>query len=251
MRNFKDIDITNFFFNGKWLSEFEGVVASGGGGIENFSMLPNIEKQTSQVLEKDGEIFLGARYEPRTFSLDVWFKNVNRLRDITSWLGVLEPKEFYFKNDSVKLFCMIDGGFDWKKYMMNNGTVTLKFIAYDPYYYEIYPKKQIIKNINGTLDIRLFNDSNVKSFPIIEVKNKIGDLRIECNSRVLIVKENQNYIKIDNFISDIFNEYNESIINKMVSGVDYGFIYFIPEINKIKITGNLSEIIFNLNSRWI
>lgn len=121
----------DFFFNGHWLSEFEGDI--GGASTKPLNMLPQKEIIAEPVLGLDGEVFIKSRFQPRRFTIPVKFENMKRIREISSWLGVKEPSDFYYKGDKVKIKVLIDNLLDVELYAYE-GLVELSFTAYDPYF---------------------------------------------------------------------------------------------------------------------
>lgn len=166
MYNVVALDNLDFYFNGRWLSEFNGIIA-GKNGLAPFSSIPSKEISTEKILGVDGELVTNVRYNPRTFVVPVLFNDLTKLRDISAWLGVRQPTDFYFKNDTVKISCMIDSAIDIENYNMA-GTVELKFIAHNPYYYAVNDIKYIFAKFDrgfSQIDpLQIYNTVNITQY---------------------------------------------------------------------------------------
>ncbi len=166
MINIEDVDLLDFYYNGHWLSEFDGMIA-GTNGIEDFTVRPSMEIKTEKIIGVDGELFQSAYYNPRTFSLPIMFEDLNKIRDISSWLDVKTPTDFYFKDDKLKIKVMLDSAIDVKPYVMQ-GTTDLKFIAHNPFFEAVDDIKYIIKSFDRTFSqinpLELYNTVSITTY---------------------------------------------------------------------------------------
>lgn len=272
------IDIKNymnafdFYFNGHKLSDFNGMIA-GVNGIQPLNLLPLKENKTEQILGKEAWLVTSVLYNPRSFIVPVTFTNLaDNIRDIASWLNVLEPTDFYYENDELKLKCLLDSssqteienlGFIGNK---NAGTIELKFIAYDPFYYAIKDTKHVfttgtytktdgdsryslkIKTVSNFSNLLLKNNGNYKSYPIIKITGS-GDVTININSNSYTLTGVSGYISIDsNYLTVYKDTANE--IAKLTSG-DLSKLVLNPGSNTISLTGSVTMVEIICNSRWI
>lgn len=170
----KDIAIFNrqdFYFNNSFLSAKNGHVGSGE-GFKTFSILPSRELVTEKLIGFHGEKLMQARFNPRTFSVPIYFEDMTtyNLRDIALWLGVMAPTKFYWKDDSVYINAMLDGnGNDINDFYYNGGLIDLKFIANDPFYYEITPTNSTRPLVTGENTVAITNLGNYLSHPMLKI----------------------------------------------------------------------------------
>ena len=198
MIDLTEIDITDFYFNNHWLSDFGGIVA-GKSGFTSYSLLPSKEIKTEKIIGVDGELITNVRYNPRTFVVPVYFSDITRIRDIAGWLNVKKPMDFNCGKDMVKIKCMFDSAVDIQNYNLT-GTTELKFIAHNPYFslisesYEVFNKdiydialfrkygkyEDRLSNIQkGYIKIALEN--KWFSLPQGKLKYKDGELHEKCD----------------------------------------------------------------------
>jgi predicted phage tail component-like protein len=200
------VNALDFYFNGHWLSEFEGVVISsvGGNGIRDMNALvPLKENKVEQVLGKEAWLVTNVLYNPRSFVVPVFFQKLSdNIREIAAWLNILEPTDFYFENDEQKLLCLVDGQIDIGNlgYIGADigGVTEIKFIAYDPFYYAIKDVKWIfttgayvkaeedkkyglkLNTVSNFSNLILKNNGNYKSYPLIKITGS-GDITLTIN----------------------------------------------------------------------
>ena len=147
MRDIDKINFYDFYFNGHYLSEFGGIVASNDGGKIIYSLLPQREYVTNRTYGFDIEAVMDTRLSARPWEIPVYFENLeySGIRRIANWLNVTEPKMFYFKGDSVYINAMIDSdSVNVNTYTGTEGLFVIKFIAHDPFYYDLYSNEKLI-----------------------------------------------------------------------------------------------------------
>lgn len=136
MFNIDSINSSDFYFNGHWLSEFNGKIG-GKNGLSDFSILPSKEIKTEKILGVDGEYVTNSTYNPRSFIIPVFFEKIDDMRNIASWLNVKQPTDFYFNDGNLKIKAVFSDALDLSHGIYNNfvaGDMEIKFTAYDPYF---------------------------------------------------------------------------------------------------------------------
>lgn len=183
MYNLDQVDITDFFFNGRYLSSFDAIVG-GSSGYTDLMTLPNKNYITDRAIGQDGTTVFDEYLDPRPFVIPVVFNDLKTysVRDIVEWLDTEEAVDFYFKDDRIKLKARLDtGGFNTLNRINLSGLTELKFIAHDPYFYEISPT--IYSGVIGSgVTISGYNSGNRKSYPIIKIQGT-GTVTIEIKDK--------------------------------------------------------------------
>lgn len=238
------VDFSDFYFNGRWLSELGGRIA-GLNGLHPFSVIPAKEIKTEKILGMDGELVYSSRYQPRTFVVPVFFENIENIREIALWLSPKEPKDFHFKGDEVKLQVMLDSAIDIQNYCLQ-GITELKFIAHNPYFQTI--KNQIRVYLTDLTNVKTFqNKGNVESAPLIEVYGH-GDIVIELNGELLKFKNVSTCVKMDNLY---YTVYQGNTKNK-ITDFEGNFTTLKVGDNTLKLTsGNCTSINIHCRHKWI
>lgn len=181
-----NVDIKDFYFNGRYLSSFGGYVGSSG-GFQELTALPSREFITDRTVGQDGVSIFDSYLTPRTFVVPVVFHDITAvtIRDIATWLNVKTPTEFYWKNDDIKINVMIDGdsASSFRLLAEKTGYAEIKFIAHDPYFYEldetIYSGSFTnIPYIGAFASIPSPNYGTESAYPIFTL-NATGDIVIE------------------------------------------------------------------------
>jgi phage-related protein len=163
MKDLNIIDFTDFYFNGKYLSDFGGMVGDNNGGKLNYSLLPSREYIIDRPFNYDGEIVFDVHVNPRSWEVPIFFYDINdnNIRSISKWLDTDEAQPFYFKNDTVRINARIDSdAFYFDTYSGIEGLTSLKFIAHDPYFYDI---DKTVVNMSLATDPWFYNRGNIGS----------------------------------------------------------------------------------------
>lgn len=194
MNLLSNIDFTDFYFNGHFLSDFGGFI----GGLEYFeqlSLLPSRSYNTDRAIGQDGETVFSSHLDPRPFEIPIFFKKLDDagLRNIAGWLNTKSPEWFHYKNDTLKIKCTLDtNGTYLDSITLKEGACKLKFIAHDPFYYEINETVHNYPSLTGTTHrFNLQNKGNEDSFPCISMwgsgtvkiniyKNTLSNLYTSC-----------------------------------------------------------------------
>lgn len=172
MNLISNIDFTDFYFNGHFLSDFGGFIG-GLDKLEQHSLLPSRIYTTDRAIGQDGESVFSSYLSPRTFELPVFFESLDYagIRNIAGWLNTKQPEWFYFKGDTLKIKCTLDtNGTFLDTITLKDGYSVIKFIAYDPYYYEIVETVHNYSSLTGTTHrFNLINKGNEESFPFVSI----------------------------------------------------------------------------------
>ncbi len=253
MLDINTIDFTDFSFNGIYLSSFDCHVG-GREAYKSFSALPSREITTEKLIGFDSEIVVASKLNPRTFAIPIFINELgyNNIRDLASWLDTSVPKRFYWRDDSIYINCMLDtGGLDIENIFDTRGLMELKFIAHDPFFY------QITSNAFTFVD-NIENLGNRKSYPLIQVN--LGNLtnltiksfdsnNIELTSCVLTAVLGTVYI--DSLEKRVYSISGQTVTN-LISNFSGSFP--IIDIGNIKITLSATTLINSAITprfRWI
>lgn len=139
MQKFDNMDFFDFEFNGHQLSEFDGYVGSSDGGFKTYSVLPSRSYVTERPLNTNVTMVFNSSLEPRVFDVPVVFEQFHDgdLRSIAKWLDSPTPSKFQWINDTVYInACLDNQDFNAQSISGQDGQIALKFICYDPYYYD-------------------------------------------------------------------------------------------------------------------
>lgn len=264
MQNIDALDSRDFYFNGHWLSEFSGEIA-GQSGNAPLSVLPQLDIKSERVLGRHGEFVSGATYSPRTFSVPVLFNDIKKIRDIASWLQVLTPQDFYFKNDTVKAKCMINSVLDLQNYSYQ-GTVELRFICHNPFYkavnditYSIEKATSAststvgnvttIKKTTLSTATSITNSGNKESFPKISVYGS-GSITVSVNTNsftIVLDNTGTDYVDIDTEFLTVY----KGTANRISSMTLVGFPTLVAGTNTLSASGTCTKIVVQCRSEWI
>jgi len=161
----------DFYFNGTTLGSFNGIVG-GSSGFKRFSLLPSQEHITEKINGVDGAYFASSRFAPRAIIVPIFISDLSggNMRALASWLAVREPKQFFWDGDTAYINCIPDQeAIDLEDVYYASGVTELKFIAYDPYFYEITPSNTTEVLTTGVNNIDIVGLGNVNSFPRLDI----------------------------------------------------------------------------------
>lgn len=262
MFNINSLINRDFYYNGRWLSDFGGEIA-GSNGMSPFSVLPQLDIKSESVIGMDGQLVYGSSYQPRTFVVPVYFKDLTRIREIASWLSTKQPTDFYFKGDDVKISVLLDSAIDIQGYCLQ-GTVELKFIAHNPYYSAVDDEKfVVVKSAQNKVtkvgsvttmeqtslrDIQITNKGTINSYPMFTIYGT-GEISVGVNGEVFTVRlgTTDDYVTVDTqryaVYKDNTNRMND-LITDTLPALECG-------INRISVGDNCTKIEIQCNSKWI
>lgn len=255
MYKFKNNSFDDFYFGDKKLSELGGYVGSSDGGLKQYSVLPSREYTTEKPLGTDITTVYASSFEPRTFSVPVVFDQLDdgKIREIAMWLDSPSSKKFQWVGDTVYIEAFLDStAFDMESSSGQDGQIELKFIAYDPFFYDITQSKQTISSLTSGTGYTYENEGYGELPPYITVTCG-GDIKIE-----VLDKDNNIYtttnitgitggVKID----------SAKLECTLLSGATwFSHITSFPMLPKgnftIKVTGsNLTNMVLEYRQRYV
>lgn len=183
MYKFTNMNFYDFYFNGKKLSDIGGIVGSSDSGLKQYSVLPSRTYVTDKPLNSNISTVYASSLEPRTFEVPVFFEKLDdgKLREIAMWLDTPVAGKFQWVDDNVYINACLDStDFDMQSISGDNGEISLKFIAYDPFYYSIN-ETQYTHTSSDFVSGKLYDGSNngyKELDPIIKISCS-GTIKIE------------------------------------------------------------------------
>lgn len=250
-----NIDFYDFYFNGHYLSEFGGMVG-GTEPLKQYPILPNRSYITDKAALQDGVYVFGSYLEPRVFEVPIFFEKIDTagIRNIASWLNTPQDEWFHYKGDDLKIKCALDGESLLETLSGPDGQGYLKFIAHDPYYYQL--EEEVIDNltVSGTSNEYLLNNiGNQPCYPQIKITGS-------------------GTIKVSVLNTDKTETYSSCTISEVVSGTMIDSLYcncylqsganwfdkfegdfpvLPPGYYVLKIEGTVNSVVVTPNYRWI
>jgi predicted phage tail component-like protein len=245
MKNIIDITFNDFYFNGHWLSEFEGGIG-GKQGLEPFSILPTKDIKSEKITGRHGEFVYSITYNPRTFTIPVYFENLDRIREIAGWLSTSQPVDFYYEGDTVKIKAMIDTAIDIESYILISqpaGLTELKFIAHNPVYTLINETPN--RYTTNLTSFTLLNDANIESYPQIKIEGT-GNISVGINGKSFSIAGLTDYMYVDGLYMTVYKNTTNYLPNFVGT-----FPILKPGINTISVVGNCTALEILNRSNWI
>lgn len=172
MNNTSSMDFMDFNFKGKNLSDFGWYVGGNDKGIKSYSVLPSRSYSTDYSIGQNGETVYSSRLEPRPFEVCIFNENIKDgdIRKLAAWLDSPTPQKFYYVGDDVYCMACLDSqAFEAESFGMVAGQIPLKFIMYDPYYYNLTPTSRTITGLTSGTVYTFENNSTAEIFPTIQV----------------------------------------------------------------------------------
>lgn len=258
--NANDMYFEDFRFGNKKLSDFGGIIYNEDGWLISNGLTS--AKTTTKLTNRDGELYLGASYNPRTITIPIFLQEDIDIDEFYAWLLDGE-QELEFDDSDRKIKAILDNQLDIRSYYDGDyrGLSTLNFIAYDPYWRATKDTYTTINSPSSSGEVNIKTKSNVLTYPIIKltptlanrIRFKINDIIVSLN----ITSDNVNKeIIIDCENEEIYDlrfntEYN---LFNIYSSNDY---YEFPTLNPFVINkftfleGSVSKIVIQHNNRWI
>lgn len=249
MNDINKIMFSDFYFNNRWLSDFDAEIGGSTPTLPSISALPEKEINTQSVMGVDGELVTSVRFLPRTFSLPIVLNDLSRLREIASWLSSFEPAYFHLKGDNVKIKCMVDSAVDVAKLFGSVGTAEIKFIAHGVYYEAIDDITHVLNAPVAGQVYNIHNQGTSISKPTLRVYGS-GVIKINLNGvEFTLDGVTGGYVDMDFQKQTVFN----------ASGNKYHIfrgkffdLNLKPDYNDIKlVSGSATKIEVQCKSRWI
>ena len=181
MLKFKNIDFYDFNFNDYNLSDFGGYVGSSSGGFKSYSVLPSRNYVTDRPLGSDTTTVFYSSLEPRVFEVPVVFEQLDdgTLRNIASWLNSPTASKFQWVGDTVYINACLDSqDFNAQSSSGQDGQLSLKFICFDPYYYDVEAKRYTQTNLVSGKVYTYENNGATELDPYI-ILSCNGDIKFE------------------------------------------------------------------------
>lgn len=258
MENIITWDLSDFNYNGKWLSSFTGVVIN----FDSMPIFPDLNITTSESMN-DGELLDCVEYKSRKLSLPCIITDSSKYFEITGWLNNKKPSPFYFKDSGVKLNANVSGLKASK--VGNKFELNIDFIVVDPFWYLIKDNRIVFNRTNDSIvenqeeviryirtdftnELVFENDGNMESLPIITIEKTDmtpQDIDLLINGEPISLKQVSNTVIIDSKYMTVI----DGNINKLGS-----FLYDFPKLNKslnrIQVTkGNTKIKTINIKCR--
>lgn len=181
MRKFSSLDFYDFIYKDKRLSDFGGYVGSNDGGIKTYSLLPSRNYVTDRPLGTNITTVYSSSLEPRPFEVPIVFEEMTdeTLSNIAEWLDSPTSSKFQWVGDDVYINAQLDtndftistsSGFD--------GQMVLKFICFDPFYYNANLTQYTITNLKSGTGYTYKNNGYDELEPYMEIACN-GTIKIE------------------------------------------------------------------------
>lgn len=248
---------SDFKFGNKYLSDFNGIIINDNGWKINNNVTMN--KITDKINMKDGEVFLGNTFSPRTITIPIHIYSDIDLDEFYAWL-LSGEQYFEFKNSNRRIKAIFDNQIDIEAYLVNadfKGILSLDFIAYDPFWKAV--NESIITastTLNAITTIK--PSGNIECYPIIKIVPNGTQSKIifKVNDDIISLSNVEREITINCETEEITEiQFGEpvDVFGKFYSTDYYEFPSLKPFVdNKIQITsGSVSSIKVTVNDRWI
>lgn len=248
----------DFYFNGKKLSDFGGIICDQYGNQKN--LIPKSEISTTTIAGYDGEIPFSKRYGAREWTENVYFDDFVDIRIIAEWLSPKEENSFYYIGDDVFINAIVPNEVNFEVYCsgqdkenryLYQGLISIPFIAYDPFY-------KLIEDISyefSTVGVKTFkNKGNYESLPLIRFE-VVGtqNLKFKFNDVLYELKSIKDWCEINTRTRTV----KDATGNKRTSFESNGKrVLDFPKLksgdNKFELTlGSIRKVIIKCNSRFI
>lgn len=247
----------DFKFGNKYLSDFNAIIMNDNGWKIKNNV--SINKVTEKINNKDGELFLGSDYSPRTITIPVHIHSDIDLDEFYSWL--LNGEQYFeFRNSGRKIKAIFDNQIDIDAYLVNGelkAELFLDFIAYDPFWRNV--NENIITpstTLNTITNIK--TSGNVECYPIIKVtpNGTQSKITFKINDDIITLSNVEREITINcesEEVTEVQLGEEINVFGKFYSTDYYEFPSLKPFVdNKFQITsGNASSVKIITNDRWI
>lgn len=250
---------SDFRLGTKKLSDFGGIIYNAGENVIN--LLPNMTHITESMNSIDGEIYYGAKYEPRTIEVPCYFEGDVDLDELKSWLCSKEEQDFNYIGDDKKISVVYASQLDMTAYYNNpfQGTMTITFIAYNPFWKPINDDLFSLFFMNTNSSVILTGGGNVKNKPLIEVRPKYNNqakIRLKFGDYIIVLQNLVKPIFIDCENEEVYELQagtRVTAMNKFYTTDFYDFPYLEPnKQTEIKLLeGAVDRVLVTRNARWI
>lgn len=209
---------TDFNFNDRWLSEF-GATLYNANDSEEQIVLATSKHNIKEISQIDGSIYTGRVLEPIPIPLNIFFEEEFDIDDFTEWISVEEGGWLYYPNEERKIKVVLNSGIIPESYFRNKGycgKLSIEMIAYEPHWYEVEPRYVEIQNPVKGQEYGFYNDGNLPSKPIIELKcvGEKTNFAIAFNGYEIEIDRFTQNIKIDSYYGTITTYLDGKEVNK-------------------------------------
>lgn len=260
MINALDSYYSNFRFGDKWLSDFGGVIYNEDGWKISNGLSSN--KTTTKLGNRDGELYQGLTYNPRTITIPIFIQNDIDIDEFYGWL-LNGEQELEFEDSGRKINAVLDNQIDITSYYDGDykGLSTLSFIAYDPYWRPTKDTYLKIESPTANTTKMIRTQSNTITYPIIKlIPTTANKIRFHINDKIVVLNLTSGNvgkeITIDCEKEEIYDirlgaKYN--LFNIYYCTEYYDFLSLNPYVsNEFKfLEGNVSKITIYHNNRWL
>lgn len=255
MYKFKNMTFEDFYFGDEKLSDHGGYVGSSDGGLKTYSLLPSRSYTTDKPINSDITTVYDSSFDPRQFNVPCVFDELTdgKIREIAMWLDSPEPRKFQWVGDTVYIEACLDGtAFDLESSSGQDGQLDLKFIAYDPFFYDITQSKQTITGLTSGNEYTYENEGYGELPPYITITCG-GDIKIEVLDKDKKVYTTTNITSITGGVKID----STSLECTLLSGASHfahidSFPYLPQGQFTIKVTGsNLTNMTIEYRQRYI
>ncbi len=256
--NANDMYFEDFRFGDKKLSDFGGIIYNEDGWIISNGLTSS--KTTTKLSSRDGELYLGSTYNPRTITVPIFLQEDIDIDEFYAWL-LNGEQELEFEDSDRKINAVLDNQLDIRSYYDGDykGLSSLNFIAYDPYWRAVKDTYTIVDSLGSVINIK--TKSNVTTYPIIKLTpTAVGKVSFQINDTIVtldIASSNLNReITIDcerEEIYDIRFEAEYNLFNIYSSNDYYEFPRLNPFVNNTFVlrSGSVNGMIIYHNNMWI
>lgn len=216
MASINDFKRTDFNFNGRWLSEFGGILYSDN-VLEEINAFSGCEHNVTEL--QDGtRYYTGYTIKPKTEKLKIFFKEEIDIDDLVNWLDLGECDFYYDDNTNRKLKCILNTNISITVAFKPKfrGKLEIEMIAYEPYWYEVEPRYLDIKNPVKGQSYNFYYDGTEKGYATIQLKanGKQENVKINFAGKEFIIKEFTDNLTIEFRNLLIYSIQDKKKINK-------------------------------------
>ena len=259
--NANDMYFEDFRFGNKKLSDFGGIIYNEDGWLISNGLTS--AKTTTKLTNRDGELYLGSTYNPRTITIPIFLQEDIDIDEFYAWLLDGE-QELEFEDSERKINAVLDNQIDIRSYYDGDyrGLSTLNFIAYDPYWRAVKDTYTTLNTPTINQEVSFRVKGNTICYPKInlqpttagKVKFKINDTIVTLDVPSSLVNK---CITVDCEREDVYrlvSTNQETNLFSIYSSNDY---YDFPNLKPFTVNtitfqeGDVSILKIYHNNRWI
>ena len=152
MRKFTNLSFDDFIYKDQKLSDLGGYVGSADGGLKTYPLLPTREYVVDRPLGSNVTTVYASSLAPRPFEVPIVFEELHddTIRELAYWLDSPTPSKFQWVGDDVYInACLDSNDFSVASSSGTDGQIILKFIGYDPFYYDINQTQYTVTSLTS------------------------------------------------------------------------------------------------------